>query len=96
MTAPASSCRADNWRAGLPIEDAVPMLFRMGADRQRVLGHLQTGGDVRCLPTQPSLGLAADEPLPQVPSGRRLYVFSPRAWSPASVHSALEEVKRWQ
>ena len=96
MTALASWCLADNWLAGLPIDEAVPMLFRMGADRQRVLGHLQTGGDVRCLPTQQSLGLAADEPLPQVPSGRRLYVFSPRAWSPASVHSALEEVKRWQ
>jgi hypothetical protein len=96
ITALASWCLADNWLAGLPIDEAVPMLFRMGADRQRVLWHLQTGGDVRCLPTQQSLGLAADEPLPQVPSGKRLYIFSPRAWSPASVHSALEEVKRWQ
>jgi hypothetical protein len=96
ITALASWCLADNWLAGLPIDEAVPMLFRMGADRQRVLWHLQTGGDVRCLPIQQSLGLAADEPLPHVPSGRRLYVFSTRAWSPASVHSALEEVKRWQ
>jgi hypothetical protein len=96
ITALASWCLADNWLTGLPIDEAVPMLFRMGADRQRVLEHLQTGGDVRCAPTQQSLGLAADEPLARVPPGRRLYVFSPRAWSPASVHSALEEIKRWQ
>lgn len=96
ITALASWCLADNWLAGLPIDEAVPMLFRMGADRHRVLRHLQTGGDVRCLPTQQSLGMAVDEPLSQVPSGRRLYVFSPRAWSPASVYSALEEIKRWQ
>jgi hypothetical protein len=96
ITALASWCLADNWLAGLPIDEAVPMLFRMGADRQRVLWHLQTGSDVRCLPTQQSLGMATDEPLLHVPLGRRLYVFSPRAWSSASVHSALEEIKRWQ
>ena len=96
ITALASWCLADNWLAGLPIDEAVPMLFRMGADRQRVLFHLQTGGDVRCLPTQQSLGMATDEPLPRMPSGRRRYIFSPRAWSPASVRTALEEVKQWQ
>jgi len=96
ITALASWCLADNWLAGLPIDEAVPMLFRMGVDRQRVLFHLQTGGDVRCLPTQQSLGMATDEPLPRLPSGRRMYVFSPRAWSPASVRTVLEEVKQWQ
>ena len=96
ITALASWCLADNWLAGLPIDEAVPMLFRMGADRQRVLWHLQTGGALRCLPTQQSLGMAADEPLPHGLPGSRLYVFSPQAWSPASVHSALEEVKRWE
>ncbi len=96
ITALASWCLADNWLAGLPIDEAVPMLFRMGADRQRVLFHLQTGGDVRCRPTQQSLGIATDEPLPHMPSGRRVYVFSPRAWAPVSVRTALEEVKQWQ
>jgi len=96
ITALASWCLADNWLAGLPIDEAVPMLFRMGADRQRVLLHLQTGGDVRCMTPQQSLGMATDEPLPRVPSGKRLYIFSPRAWSPAAVHIALEEVKLWQ
>jgi hypothetical protein len=96
ITALASWCLADNWLDGLPIDEAVPMLFRMGADRQRVLLHLQTGGDVRCLPTQQSLGMATDEPLSRMPSGRRMYVFSPRAWSLASVRTALEEIKQWE
>jgi hypothetical protein len=96
ITALASWCLADNWLAGLPIDEAVPMLFRMGADRQHVLLHLQAGGDVRCTAVQHSIGLATDEPVPQVRSGRRIYVFSPRAWSPASVHMVLEEVQRWQ
>lgn len=96
ITALASWCLADNWLADLPIDEAVPMLFRMGADRQHVLVHLQAGGDVRCTAVQHSVGLATDEPVPRVRSGRRLYVFSPRAWSPASVHTVLEEVQRWQ
>ena len=96
ITALASWCLADNWLAGLPIDEAVPMLFRMGADRQRVLSHLQIGGDVRCMPAQQSLGIATDEPLPHMLSRRRMYVFSPRAWSPASVRTALEEVKQWE
>ena len=96
ITALASWCLTDNWLAGLPIDEAVPMLFRMGADRQHVLLHLQAGGDVRCTAVQHSIGLATDEPVPQVRSGRRIYVFSPRAWSPASVHMVLEEVQRWQ
>jgi len=96
ITALASWCLADNWLDGLPIDEAVPMLFRMGADRQRVLLHLQTGGDVRCMPTQQSLGMATDEPLSRMPSGRRVYVFSPRAWSLASVRTALEEIKQWE
>jgi len=96
ITALASWCLADNWLAGLPIDEAVPMLFRLGADRQHVLRHLQAGGDVRCTADQYSVGLATDDPVPRVWSGRRLYVFSPRAWSPASVSMALEEVQQWQ
>jgi hypothetical protein len=96
ITALASWCLADNWLAGLPIDEAVPMLFRLGADRQHVLRHLQAGGDVRCTAGPYSVGLATDEPVPRVWSGRRLYVFSPRAWSPASVSMALEEVQQWQ
>src|SRR5215831_1474931 len=96
ITALASWCLADNWLAGLPIDEAVPMLFRLGADRQHVLRRLQAGGDVRCTAEQYSVGLATDEPVPRVWSGRRFYVFSPRAWSPASVSTALEEVQQWQ
>ena len=96
ITALASWCLGDNWLAGLPIDEAVPMLFRMGADRQHVLRHLQAGGEVRCTAGQYSIGLATDEPIPRGQSGRRLYVFSPRAWSPTSVSTALQEVQRWQ
>lgn len=95
ITALASWCLGDSWLADLPIDEAVPMLFRMGADRQQVRRHLQAGGVLRCRTPHQSLGLATDEPLPRVPSGPRVYLFSPRAWSPATLHSALEEAQRW-
>jgi hypothetical protein len=95
ITALASWCLGDPWLTDVPIDEAVPMLFRLGVDRQHVRGHLQAGGALRCLTPQQSLGIATDEPLPRVPSGQRLYIFSPHAWSPETLRTAMEEAQRW-
>jgi hypothetical protein len=96
MTALASWTLFDRWIDGLPVDEAVPMLFRMGADRDNVRRHLRTGGDVRATIARRALGLSTDEPLPPLPSGRRVYVFHPARWTPAAARNAIAEVTSWQ
>jgi hypothetical protein len=90
MTALASWCTYDNWISDLPIDEAVPMLFRMGVDRRQILLDLRTDGDFRCPLCRSSIGISLDEPLPGVVSKRRVFVFNPKQWSPERVRSILE------
>jgi hypothetical protein len=89
ITALASWCESDDWISGLPVAEAVPMLFRMGAEPYR-------GNDFRPSVCRSSIGISTDEPLPQVPRGRRVYIFHPRSWSRGELGAAVAEVKRWQ
>src|SRR2546421_12766670 len=45
MTALASFCIGDRWLDDLPVDEAVPMIFRMGAGEQSIKGLLSAGGD---------------------------------------------------
>ena len=96
ITALASWCMGDNWLTGLPIDEAVPMLFRMGVDRSNVLTRLEAGKDFSARIARHSLGLSTDEPLTALPAGRRVYVFNPRSWSEQSAQKFVEEVRKWQ
>lgn len=91
MTALASWCLGDRWLGDLPIDEAIPMLFRLGADRQAVLSHLETGGDFRASECRDSIGIATDETLARIPAGRRRYFFHPRPWTPEAVAKVLAE-----
>lgn len=93
ITALASWCIHDNWLVGLPIDEAVPMLFRMGPDRHRILLHLETGADFRPPICQQSIGISTDEPIPLRSLGRRIYIFHPRPWSPGPVRSSITKVR---
>ena len=94
ITALASWCIFDDWLAGLPVDEVVPMVFRMGADHHRVRRYLAED-DFRAAACRHSLGIATDEPLPILRPGRRLYVFHPHAWRLEAMTSFLEEVGRW-
>lgn len=93
MTALASWCESDDWIAGLPVAEAVPMLFRMGAEPYR-------GNDFRPAACRSSVGISTDEPLPgrsrDVSRGRRVYIFNTRSWSRGALRAAVAEVRRWQ
>jgi hypothetical protein len=93
MTALVSWCIYDEWLGGLPVDEVVPMVFRMGADQHRVRRYLAED-DFRAAHCRQSLGISTDEPLPTVPSVRRLYVFHPQSWRPEALGSILEEVGR--
>jgi hypothetical protein len=94
ITALASWCIYDDWLTGLPIDEAVPMVFRMGADQRRVRQHL-AHGEFRAAVCRHSLGLSTDEPLPTLRARRRLYLFHPHAWRAEAMARMFEEVGRW-
>jgi len=93
ITALASWCLGDDWLRGLPIDDAVPMLFRMSAGTREIAAHIESGADFRESVCRQSLGVATDEPLANLPAGRRLYIFSPRAWTPGAAQLATQMVR---
>jgi hypothetical protein len=90
MTALASWSIHDRWLEGLPVDEAVPMLFRMGADAKRVRAYLDGGNDFAEPLCRTSVGYSIDEPRPKTQPGRRVYLFSPTAWTPAALAAALE------
>ena len=88
MTALTSWCQSDTWIAGLPVVEAVPMLFRMGPGERPARSF-------RPPLCQSSAGVSLDEPLREPPSAARLYIFNPRPWTSATYQAALREVRKW-
>jgi len=90
ITALLSWCGPHSWLHTLPIDEAVPMEFRMGGPR--ALAFIRTTHP-RYAITEPlcrtSLGLSTDEPWPASLSAlnpsTRVYLFAPRPWQPASL-----------
>jgi len=96
ITALASWCIGDPWIRGLPVDEAVPMLFRMGTGQEEVRRYLSSGSDFRVKSCLYSVGVSTDEPWPAFPSGRRIYIFHPRAWTESEALAAIERAETWQ
>jgi len=91
MTALASFCVGDRWLKDLPVDEAVPMAFRMGTDSDPIKTFLTSGNDFRDDICRRSYGVALDEPVKTAfEKQRRVYVFNSRPWVPADV-AVLEE-----
>ena len=90
MTALASFCVGDHWLDDLPVDEAVPMIFRMGADNRTIRNLLATGEDFREPLCQRSYGIAVDEPLEiKFRPERRIYIFNDRSWTAGDIESAI-------
>jgi len=94
ITALASWCLGDPWLQDLPVDDAIPMLFRMGPDARTVARRLVDGGDFSAPMCRHSVGISTDEPLPSLPRGRRQYIFTPRPWTANAFHLIVQEPDR--
>ena len=90
ITALASWCLGDNWLESLPIDEAVPMLFRLGADANRFRAFVASGAPFPSNKCQHSVGVSTDEPLDLKQVTRRTYVFNPKPWSPTSISQLLK------
>jgi hypothetical protein len=89
ITALASWCAQDRWMSGLPVDEAVPMLFRMGPVHAPYVG-LARSTAAAAIECRGALGTSLDEPLHVRAAGRRVYVFNASAWTDASLTEARE------
>ena len=85
ITALASWCSRDNWLETLPIDEAVPMMFRLGVEKR----NFQSGHEFSATPCKASAGISTDEPVTLTRVGR-LYIFNPDRWSQSSLEKTLE------
>jgi len=92
ITALASWCSWDGWLSNLPVDEAVPMMFRMEPDRRRAPPNVDDF-QIREPLCQSSVGVSTTEPWPSHLAGKRLFIFPDRGWqldSPADVMRRLE------
>jgi len=93
ITALASWCAGDNWIADLPVDEAVPMLFRMGVERRQFQRRLESGQSFEAAICRNSAGVSTDEPV-TVSAVNRLYLFNPQPWTKDSFTRAMEAFRR--
>lgn len=91
ITALASWCSYDRWLGELPIDEAVPMMFRMEPDRRKAPPDVDDFR-IREPLCEGSAGVSTTEPWPTDLAGKRVYVFSDNGWradTPADVERKL-------
>jgi hypothetical protein len=89
ITALASWCAQDRWMSGLPVDEAVPMLFRMGPLHAPYV-RLARSPSAAAAECRGALGTSLDEPLHVRAAGRRVYVFTASPWTAAALTQARE------
>lgn len=86
MTALSSFCVGDRWLEDLPVDEAIPMIYRLGKDDQAIKLFLESGKDFKEPICRRSYGVAVDEPLAMTfDRPRRQYIFNVRAWTEQDV-----------
>jgi hypothetical protein len=96
MTALASWCDTEGWLEQAPVDEVVPMLFRMTVGGEALRKRLAAGGDFRDPRCRAALGVATDEPVVRAPPGRRVYLFNPRSWTESDFDRARRAVEGWR
>jgi hypothetical protein len=81
MTALASWCTGDAWFNDFPVDEAVPMVFQMGADEENIKTFLRNGNDWREPMCRGSYGFSVEDQLNfDVRPDRRIYYFKNSSW----------------
>ena len=88
ITALASWCSWDSWLHDLPIDEAVPMFFRMEPDHRRAPADADDF-QIREPLCQSSIGVSTTEPWPSRIAGKRIYIFPDNGWK-SDLSTALE------
>ena len=93
VTALASWCVGDDWLAGVPADEVVPMLFRMGTDGPQIARIWQQDRQLPRVQCRSSAAFSTSEMLPAPRSVEtRIYLFSPRPWTARTLEDALRKL----
>ena len=95
MTAIAAWCETETWLRQAPVDEIVPMLFRMGPRGGRLKATLAAGGDLAEPECRRAFAISVDTPLRRAPAQRRIYLFSPHSWRAADFKRVREMVEGW-
>jgi hypothetical protein len=96
MTALASWCDTEDWLGSAPVDEIVPMLFRMQLAGERLRKRLAQGQDFRNPRCRGALAVSTDSPIVRAPAGRRVYLFNPRSWTAEDFRDAQRMVEGWR
>lgn len=93
ITAIGSWCSGSEPVSGMAreVREIVPMLFRMGPERETWLDRFRRKGMPR--ECSGAVGISTDEPLPWIPPAKRVYVFHPKRWTEEAFRKVCE---RWR
>ena len=81
MTSLASWCTGDAWFNDFPVDEAVPMVFQMGADDEKIKAFLRNGNDWNEPLCRGSYGISLEGGPPAgLKDSRRVYYFKNEAW----------------
>ncbi|MBP6004670.1 MAG: hypothetical protein KA746_14665 [Pyrinomonadaceae bacterium] len=82
MTSLASWCTGDAWFNDFPVDEAVPMVFQMGADSDKIKTYLRNGNDWTEPLCRGSYGISLEEGHPNgMKDWRRTYYFKNTRWA---------------
>lgn len=99
ITSLASWCIFDDWTSDMPVDEAVPMMFSLGRDKQKVLNYFGSRRDFRVERCKHAMGLSLEEPdvnalmIPLVRQRTmpcRVYVFTKTAWTKKKVDAVRD------
>jgi hypothetical protein len=91
ITALASWCETEDWLRGAPVDEVVPMLFRMGPASADVWAELGSD-DFQEPECRSAAGLSTDSPIGRLKRGRRVYLFDPKPWTPSAFADMLRRL----
>jgi hypothetical protein len=95
VTALTSWCIDDPWLAGLPVDEIVPMYYRLGPDADAIARRLARAGDFPIAACRKAVGLSTDTiARPPTRAARRVYYFHPAAIDDSVLASALQGLAR--
>lgn len=81
ITALVSWCGPHSWLHTLPVDEAVPMFFRMGGPTSTRAAAPRSQSVISEPLCSGSLGLSTDEAWPIVRPNQRVYLFRPGSWT---------------
>ena len=86
ITALVNWCGSSSWLAGMPVDEAVPMFFRMGGPAALRNTAAKKASDVREPLCSTSMGVATDETWPAIDPRQRLYLFRTGPWTARDIN----------